>query len=139
MRQVKVLYLPQEGVDPLWDKLVVNLVSESHDLKVWDRSRPAPADFENVEVVIEMGGFGGVKDMPDTSQNISLWQILSTGLDHSDVPALKSRGFTVTHCPGLLSAGALAESAMMLMLMLSRRTNEGKQHFDDAIMYALMG
>ena len=139
MRQVKVLYLPQEGVDPLWDKLVVELVSGRHDLTVWDGTQSAAADFENVEVVIEMGGFAGARDIPDTSRNVSLWQVLSTGLDHTDVAGLKARGFTVTHCSGLLSAMALAESSMMLMLMLSRRTNEGKQHFDAAIMYALMG
>ena len=59
------------------------------------------------------------------------------GLDHVDTEDLKSRGFTVTYCPGPLSAVALAESA--IMLMLSRRFNEARQKFDAAIMYALMG
>lgn len=139
MRQVKVLYLPQDGVDPLWDKLVIDMVSGRHDLTVIDKTRPLADQFKDVEVVIEMGGFASARDIPDTSKDVSLWQLLSTGLDHADVNGLKSKGFTVTHCPGLLSAVALAESAMMFMLMLSRQTNEAKQQFDAAKMYALMG
>ena len=139
MRQVKVLYLPQEGVDPLWDQLVVEMVRGRHDLTVFDKTKPLSPQFENVEVVIEMGGFASARDIPDTSTDVRLWQLLSTGLDHVDTEDLKSKGFTVTYCPGPLSAVALAESAIMLMLMLARRFNEARQQFDAAIMYALMG
>ena len=115
------------------------MVRGRHDLTVFDKTKPLSPQFENVEVVIEMGGFASARDIPDTSTDVRLWQLLSTGLDHVDTEDLKSRGFTVTYCPGPLSAVALAESAIMLMLMLSRRFNEARQQFDAAIMYALMG
>ncbi|MCF7698527.1 2-hydroxyacid dehydrogenase [Loktanella sp. M215] len=43
----------------------------------------------------------------------------SVGVDHCDLPALRSRGITVTNTPGVLS-DATAELAMMLMLAAAR-------------------
>jgi lactate dehydrogenase-like 2-hydroxyacid dehydrogenase len=48
----------------------------------------------------------------------------SVGVDHCDLPALKSKGITVTNTPGVLS-DATAELAMMLMLAAARHAVTG--------------
>ncbi len=48
----------------------------------------------------------------------------SVGVDHCDLPALKSKGITVTNTPGVLS-DATAELAMMLMLGAARHVVTG--------------
>ncbi|MFX0546676.1 2-hydroxyacid dehydrogenase [Roseovarius sp. S1116L3] len=48
----------------------------------------------------------------------------SVGVDHCDLPALKSKGITVTNTPGVLS-DATAELAMMLMLGAARHAVAG--------------
>lgn len=48
----------------------------------------------------------------------------SVGVDHCDLPALKSRGIAVTNTPDVLS-DATAEIAMLLMLGAARRAVEG--------------
>jgi lactate dehydrogenase-like 2-hydroxyacid dehydrogenase len=48
----------------------------------------------------------------------------SVGVDHCDLPALKSKGITVTNTPGVLS-DATAELAMMLMLGAARHAVSG--------------
>jgi len=48
----------------------------------------------------------------------------SVGFDHIDIAAAKARGIVVTNTPGVLSF-AVAECALMLMLMAARRAGEG--------------
>ena len=48
----------------------------------------------------------------------------SVGVDHCDLPALQSRGITVTNTPDVLS-DATAEIAMLLLLGAARRAIEG--------------
>ncbi len=48
----------------------------------------------------------------------------SVGVDHCDLPALKTRGITVTNTPDVLS-DATAEIAMLLLLGAARRAVEG--------------
>ena len=48
---------------------------------------------------------------------------LSVGFDHIDLTAAKARGIVVTNTPGVLSF-AVAECALMLMLMAARRAGE---------------
>ena len=48
----------------------------------------------------------------------------SVGFDHIDIAAAKVRGIVVTNTPGVLSF-AVAECALMLMLMAARRAGEG--------------
>ena len=52
---------------------------------------------------------------------VRLWQILGTGIDHFDMDYWRSKNIPVANCPGVFSATALAECAMMFILMLARR------------------
>jgi D-3-phosphoglycerate dehydrogenase len=139
MRRAKVLFLPQNGVDPVWQEEVVAAVSARHDLAIYDGSKPMEPQFQGVEAVIDTGGSVGTRAMYDAARDARLWQILGTGLDHVDVAYMKTRGFVVANCPGQFSSVGLAECAMMFILMLARRYREAAANFDARVRYKPMG
>ena len=139
MRRVKVLYLHQKEIDLRWQDDLVEAIGDRHDLSILDVGRPLAGQFQDQEVVIDMGGSVGTHEMMDAAVDTRLWQVFGTGLDHVDLPYLKSKGFIVTHCPGFLSGAALAECAMMFMLMLSRGFHEATDNFKAGISYHPIG
>jgi phosphoglycerate dehydrogenase-like enzyme len=134
-----VLFLPQAGVDPVWQAEVVAAVSPRHDLAIYDPSKPLEPQFKGVEVVIDNGGSVGTRAMYDAAPQARLWQILGTGLDHVDVAYMTTKAFAVSNCPGQFSSVGLAECAMMFILMLARRYREAAANFDARIRYKPMG
>jgi lactate dehydrogenase-like 2-hydroxyacid dehydrogenase len=56
--------------------------------------------------------------------SVKIIATFSVGFDHIDIVAAKARGIVVTNTPGVLSF-AVAECALMLMLMAARRAGEG--------------
>jgi lactate dehydrogenase-like 2-hydroxyacid dehydrogenase len=56
--------------------------------------------------------------------SVKIIATFSVGFDHIDIAAAKARGIVVTNTPGVLSF-AVAECALMLMLMTARRAGEG--------------
>ena len=139
MRRVKVLYLHQEGIDLQCQQDLVDAIGGRHDLSILDETVPLAEQFKDREVVIDMGGSVGTHEMMDAAVNTRLWQVLGTGLDHVDIPYLKAKGFMVTHCPGSLSGAALAECALMFMLMLSRSFHEATDNFKAGVSYLPTG
>ena len=139
MKRLKVLYLPMPNMDPIWQEEVVKAVSPGHDLAIYDKDRPLANQFAGVEAVLDMGGSVGTREMYDAATDARLWQIIGTGLDHIDVAYMKTRDFAVAHCPGQFSSVALAECAMMYILMLTRRFHEAQADFRAGVMYKPMG
>ena len=129
LRRVKVLFLPQQGGLSVGQESLVAAIGDRHDLSIFDHARPVAPQFEGVEVVVDMGGSVGTHEMMDAATETRVWQVMGTGLEHVDLEYMKSRGFTITHCPGTLSAVAMAEAAMAFMLMISRRRNEAMEVF----------
>jgi lactate dehydrogenase-like 2-hydroxyacid dehydrogenase len=64
-----------------------------------------------------------IKALPPSVKIIATF---SVGFDHVDIVAAKARGIVVTNTPGVLSF-AVAECALMLMLMAARRAGEGER------------
>ena len=124
-----MLYLPQPGGRSDGQENLVAAIGDRHDLSIFDHARPVAPQFEGIEVVIDMGGSVGTHEMMDAAADTRVWQVMGTGLDHVDLGYMNSRGFTITHCPGALSAVAMAEAAMAFMLMVSRRRNEALEVF----------
>jgi len=139
MRRVKVLFLPQPGVDPVWQEEVVAAVSPRHDISIYESRMPLEPQFNGVEAVIDTGGSVGTRAMYDAARDAKFWQILGTGLDHVDVAYMKSKGFAVANCPGQFSSVGLAECAMMFILMLARRYREAAANFEARVRYKPMG
>ena len=104
MRRVKVLFLPQQGKPGQGQKNLVAALGGRHDLSIFDHARPVAPQFDGVEVVVDMGGSVGTREMMDAATETRVWQVMGTGLEHVDLEYMKSRGFTITHCPGAPSA-----------------------------------
>ena len=101
---------------------VVAAVGDRHDLHILDYDKPIASQFDGVDVVIDHGGSAGTREMADAAAGVvRLWQILGTGFDHFDLEYWRSKNLLVANCPGVFSAVALAECAIMFMLMLARQ------------------
>lgn len=101
---------------------VVAAIGNRHDLRILDYNQPIAPQFAGVDVVIDHGGSAGTREMADAAAGVvRLWQILGTGFDHFDLEYWRSKNLPVANCPGVFSAVALAECAMMFVLMLARQ------------------
>ncbi len=135
---LKVLFLPHPTIeikDP-WRMDVITAIDERHDINICDYDKPLAPQFEGVDVVIDHGGAAGTREMADIAAGkIKLWQILGTGLDHFDMDYWREQEIPVANCPGPFSAVALAECAMMFILMLARHYNETQANLRRGIFY----
>jgi phosphoglycerate dehydrogenase-like enzyme len=141
-RRLKVLFLPHPIHTYLfkpWGEDVVAAIGDRHDLRILDHGRPLAPQFEGVEVVIDHGGSVGTREMLAAAKSARLWQVLGTGLDHFDLDHWRAQGMPVANCPGPFSAVALAECAMMLILMLTRRYPEALARLHAGQMYGPLG
>ncbi len=101
---------------------VVAAIGDRHDLHILDYDQPIAPQFDGVDIVIDHGGSAGTREMADAAAGtVRLWQILGTGFDHFDMDYWRSKRLPVANCPGIFSAVALAECAMMFILMLARQ------------------
>lgn len=123
--RLTVLFLPHplgpSMLKPAVDD-IVDAIGDRHDLHILDYDQPIAPQFDGVDVVIDHGGSAGTREMADAAAGgVHLWQILGTGFDHFDLDYWRSKSLPVANCPGVFSAVALAECAMMFMLMLARQ------------------
>ena len=123
--RLTVLFLPHP-VGPSMFKPsgedVVAAIGERHDLHILDYDQPIAPQFDGVDVVIDHGGSAGTREMADAAAGtVRLWQILGTGFDHFDMDYWRSKNLPVANCPGIFSAVALGECAVMFILMLARQ------------------
>ena len=123
--KLTVLFLPHP-LDPSmfqpWGENVVDAIGECHNLRILDYNQSIAQQIEGVDVVIDHGGSAGTREMADVAAGkVRLWQILGTGLDHFDMDYWRAKKIPVANCPGPFSAVALAECAMMFILMLARQ------------------
>ena len=123
--RLTVLFLPHplgpSMFKPSGDDVVAS-IGDRHDLHILDYDQPIAPQFEGVDVVIDHGGSAGTREMADAAAGtVRLWQILGTGFDHFDLKYWQSKNLPVANCPGTFSAVALAECAIMFMLMLARQ------------------
>ena len=73
------------------------------------------------------------------SGKIRLWQILGTGIDHFDMDYWRQKNIPVANTPGQFSAVALAECAMMFILMLARQYPVTQQNLQSGHFYDPLG
>lgn len=123
--KLTVLFLPHplgpSMFKPSGDDIVA-AIGNRHNLHILDYNQPIAPQFDGVDVVIDHGGSAGTPEMADAAAGkVRLWQILGTGFDHFDLEYWQSKNLTVANCPGVFSAVALAECAMMFILMLARQ------------------
>lgn len=137
----QVLYVVQKGnVEPwLTDFLEVARAHEL-DVTVHDHDQALEPQFEGIEVVVDQGGHA-TPAMIDVgaAAGVGLWQVLGTGLDHTEVAHIHSRGIALANTPGQFSAVALAEHALLLILALAKRLPEAEANCRIGRMYHPIG
>ncbi len=139
MRRLNVLILPLPKVYSPWIDDVMAAIGDRHALAVYDAHRSLEAQFDGVDVVIDQGGSVGTRPMMDAAHSARLWQILGTGFDHFDLDYIRAKGIPVANCPGQFSSVALAETAMMFILMLARRYRQSAANFRRGVLYEPLG
>lgn len=142
MRQLKVLFLPHplDEVNIAWGRDLLVAIDDHHDLHVFDRDLPAEPQFEDVEVIVDVGGNISA-ELVDVAKNagVKYLQAQTNGLDHVEVEKIRDSGMLLAHCPGELSSVALAEGAMMFMLMLAHRHGDAQRNFAAGKVFFPMG
>ena len=119
---------------------VVAAIGDRHDLHILDYDQPIAPQFDGVDVVIDHGGSAGTREMADAAAGkVHLWQILGTGFDHFDMDYWRSKQLPVANCPGIFSAVALAECAMMFILMLARQYPVTQTNLSQGELYRPVG
>jgi len=126
----------------LEDEYVADCLAEIRNLGldplILDAQGDLGAQFRGRQAMIDIGGHSS-REIIDAGQEVRLWQILGTGLDHADVGYMLSKGIRVAHTPGFTSARGLSETAMMFILMLTRKFAEAEANFFDSVFYEPCG
>jgi phosphoglycerate dehydrogenase-like enzyme len=137
MKKINVLFYARKQEPPQWRNAIVEAFGDKHNLKLYDLNGSVE-QFKDADVVVDCGGWG-TREMIDAAKKCKLWQILGTGLDHTDVAYIKSKGMKAANCPGQFSSVGLAECAMMFILMLTRHWHNTQKKLADGIMYNPFG
>ena len=142
MRQLNVLYVPHPTANLTvpWGDDLVKAVGEYHNLRIFDPHQDAEPQFEGIEAVVDLGGninadLVGIA----AGAGVKFVQAQTNGLDHVEVDKILGTGMMLAHCPGELSSVALAESAVMFMLVFAAQYNEGREKFDQGKCYLPTG
>jgi phosphoglycerate dehydrogenase-like enzyme len=138
--KLRVLYLPLPPhlVHP-WLAEVEKALGSQHELQIYDKSESLNLQIGDVDVVIDQGGGNSTHEMADLARGVRLWQILGTGFDQFDLAYWKKKGIPVANTPGQFSSTALAECALMFMLMLAHRWHQGQIDLHRGAFYGTVG
>ena len=141
---MRVVFIAQVGNEEPWRTHFVerfdDVLRERHDLAHYDHERPPAGQFDGTTAVVDQGGHA-TEEMIDTgaAAGVRLWQVITTGLDHVRVGHMQQHGMAVANTPGVYSAPALAEHALMLMLMLAKRLDASRAELSGGRLYHPMG
>ena len=120
---MKILFLGTSNLLHPWYDDVLEVAADRWPIPLFDRSQPVAPQFEGLDVVIDQGGNHGTHELIDAAceVGVKLWQVLGTGLDHTDVAYILKKGIPLANTPGQFSSIALAEHAVFLMLLFSKK------------------
>ena len=139
-KRLKVLFFPPPpDLKEPWQQDVIDAVGPRHNLVLCDADTPLASQFDKTAVVIDYGGRSATNEMADQAVSVRLWQILGTGFEHLDLDYWRKKKIPVANCPGPFSAVALAECALMFMLMLARRWREIQTELRQGILHRPLG
>jgi phosphoglycerate dehydrogenase-like enzyme len=129
---MRVLYLTEPHIEPSY---ILDAVGARHDVVIFDPALPLDSQFHDADVVIDSGGSVGTRAMLHAAERVRLWQIMGSGFEDFDLEYWRLRGVPVASCPGTATAQALAERAMLFMLMLTHRYREADANLRRGIVY----
>lgn len=134
-----VLFIPQQGNVEPWLTDFLDAARGRVEVEVLDHGSPLGPQFAGVRIVVDQGGHGTPEMIDEAAATgVSLWQVLGTGLDHTDVNRILRRGLTLANTPGLFSATALAEHALLFILCQAKRLHLAERNSRAGAMYRPM-
>ena len=133
---MKVLFLGTSNLLHPWYDDVLEVAAGRWPIPLFDRSQPVAPQFEGLDVVIDQGGNHGTHELIDAAcaVGVKLWQVLGTGLDHTDVDYILKKGIPLANTPGQFSSIALAEHALFLMLLFAKKFFESQRSVRDQVL-----
>jgi D-3-phosphoglycerate dehydrogenase len=139
VEKLNVLLLPLPALYSPWCEDVIKAVDVRHQLTVFDIEKEWAPQFADIDVVIDHGGSVGDRAMMDAAVDARLWQILGTGFEHFELDYIRTKGIAVANCPGQFSSVALAEAAMLFILMLASKYQTRVENFNQGVLYTPLG
>jgi phosphoglycerate dehydrogenase-like enzyme len=131
-----VLYILQEGNAEPWLADFLAAADGRVDAAVLDPERPLREQFAGTVVVVDQGGHATREQIDAGAEGgVRLWQVLGTGVDHTEVDYIRSKGILLANTPGQFSAVALAEHALMFVLCLAKNLREAEANCHAGRMY----
>ena len=127
---VHVLYLTTtQSHHTFWFDDFMSAVGGRFPVAVFSPDKRLAEQFQGVDVVVDLGGHG-TNAMIDAAaaSGVRLWQVLGTGLDGIDTGHVLDKGLWLANTPGPFSAPALAEHALMLMLLAAKNFQTGQRN-----------
>lgn len=126
---MKILFLgTRDRLDP-WYSDVLQKTEGRWNIELFDVNKPLADQFRGAAVVVDQGGGHGTRERIDMAlhSGVKLWQVLGTGLDHTDVDYFHEKKFPLANTPGPFSAAALAEHALFLILHFAKNFAESQR------------
>ncbi len=133
MNKAHVLLLNNPERAGIWGIEVIEELSKHHELRYFNYDKPVKPQFEGIDVVVQLNR--STPEMMDAASEagVKFWQLQSVGFEHFDLEYMKSKGIPVSNCPGIFSSVALAQTAMMFILMLAHKYNEAQDHIKESV------
>jgi D-3-phosphoglycerate dehydrogenase len=134
----RVLYILQAGnAEPWLTDFRAAAERASVEVRLLDPGAPLGPQFDGIKVVIDQGGHATREQIDaGAAADVELWQVIGTGLDHTEVDHILARGIVLANTPGQFSAVALAEHALFLILALAKRWRQAERNAHGGRMYA---
>lgn len=125
---MRVLFLGTPGMLHPWHDDVIELARGRWSIQLYDPKGSIEEQMKEVSVVVDQGGMHATRELIEAGRKagVRLWQVLGTGLDHTDVATILANGIPLANTPGQFSSIALAEHALFLMLVFAKRLFESQ-------------
>jgi phosphoglycerate dehydrogenase-like enzyme len=135
-----VLYIVQQGNVEPWLTDFREAAEGRFALALLDHDADIGPQFSGVSVVVDQGGHA-TREMIDAgaAAGVQLWQVIGTGLDHTEVRSILASGIRLANTPGQFSAVALAEHALLFILGLAKHLPEAARNCAAGVMYLPVG
>jgi phosphoglycerate dehydrogenase-like enzyme len=137
---MKVLVMSKPGNFAPWADDFAQALGDGFEVAIWQPDKPFAEQVRGAIAVADIGApLSGSMIEEARGAGVRLWQMISAGYDHLDLDAFRANGIPVANTPGPFSATALAEHALMLMLLLVRRFRQSQEQLADGIFFRNFG
>jgi len=123
-----------------WADDFAEALGDGFEIALWESEKPFAEQVQGAIAIADIGApLSGSMIEEARDAGVRLWQMISAGYDHLDLDAFRASGIPVANTPGQFSATALAEHALLLMLMLVRRFRQSQEQLADGVFFRSFG